>query len=1218
MSKNEAFKKKRMKRFWFVVLLTCICLGGALVWENIYRNYSQEDSLKIFERNLHREELRVDKKLESLDLTKDLSKLKWEREKNVVLVAFQRGLLKYWSDKRVGTPSLYRQLKAGTNLVKINNVYYDVRKRIEGDIELFALLFLKDDYPYTNKYVTNYFNTSFGVDTDNNDGITIYSVYQEDIPSIHNREGQWLFQIKNDSTYKLIPPRFLLLLYLLCLCLLFYAYSLILDCPFSFSVRFLCMLGMLGILLFGRVLMMKYQIPYSLYTFPIFDHKSLGESMIFPVGDLFVTMFCVLYFMYVTLHKMRIEYTNPYLIRYRYLFLTVFVFLAFLYTNFLYYSVHSLIDNTQISLNIARFQNINFFSITAFVTLVLGAMGLIVLVSSSVRYFHHLFSLKEVVWGITLVLTCCVGLCVLSLFSITFLECLFIWILYFLFVLNVYWVRQDVQKSIYILALVVVSAYVIFVTREAEVHREMAVRTEYAAEMMQERDHMFEVRLKEMDRELKEALLLGTMVRTRNARMVDNLIFGNLADLMGFFYSGQVVLYDERSQMSIYKERVVQEGYNRYDELIRAEGKQLEGTNFYHIDRFDGLVTYLGCYVYPYPEGNVYLYLLFNSEMQNTGLGYTQVLARDRDEDKYVNRYPYAYAKYKDGVLLTSKGDYNYYKYLSQFGLRDYKHVNKVSRDGYSHAMIPVGESGMFVVSLNNDVFALYGVNILYAVFLSVIFSLGGIFFRFDKEKRIYLKRETLKRRIKNNFLVLMGILFLVLTVLAVYGNTRSVNRRHEMRVVELSRYVCKELERLDNIDMTYWLRLQNLLREMSNVLWVDINVFNSDGHLMATSQPLIFEKGFEGNLLSPTAYQRVVQDRAVSFVEREHIHKLNYMSAYMPLVLDGGKTYVLNIPYFMKDEELESDIMLLVIIFVNVTLFMMGLAFILSGLVAERITKPLQLVNDKLRFMQESGKNEKILYDKEDEVGELIKEYNVMVDKVDENRQLLTKLEREGAWREMARQIAHEIKNPLTPMKLNLQFLQKAVQGEDVQEIRRRFKDISAVLIEQIDHMSSIATAFSDFSKMSVANNELFCLSTLVENCVKLFEQNVCYLRREITPDVFIYGDSEQVNRMLINLLKNAEQSIPKERQGMIVVVLEVENGRAILSVQDNGVGIPKENQKRISEPNFTTKSGGTGLGLAMSYKIIRNMGGDIFFESEEGIGTVFHVVLEVAKQGK
>lgn len=234
------------------------------------------------------------------------------------------------------------------------------------------------------------------------------------------------------------------------------------------------------------------------------------------------------------------------------------------------------------------------------------------------------------------------------------------------------------------------------------------------------------------------------------------------------------------------------------------------------------------------------------------------------------------------------------------------------------------------------------------------------------------------------------------------------------------------------------------------------------------------------------------------------------------------------------------------------------------------------------------------------------------MVDKVDESIRQLALSERETAWREMARQIAHEIKNPLTPMKLNIQFLLRSLQMEDAEKFKQRFKDVSAMLMEQIDNLAATASAFSDFAKLSVTHNEVLKLDEVLKNCILLFENNVDSIRYKLEPDVRVRADREQLRRVFVNLLKNAEQSIPAGQQGEITVTLQTVGTRAEVRVKDNGCGIPEDIQKKIFEPNFTTKSSGSGLGLAICRRIIENFGGEIGFTTECGVGTEFYIFLD------
>ena len=526
--------------------------------------------------------------------------------------------------------------------------------------------------------------------------------------------------------------------------------------------------------------------------------------------------------------------------------------------------------------------------------------------------------------------------------------------------------------------------------------------------------------------------------------------------------------------------------------------------------------------------------------------------------------------------------------------------------------LIPVDNNSTLVISLHENTFALYYMNVLYAFFVCILLSSYGLFFNVNRN--INFRQGTLRARIKNSIISLIFILFVILTALSIYMNTVSFKGRHNAKAIELLKYVNKELERLPCVDARKCPEVTGRLSDMSELLLIDINIYSRQGKLIATSRPEIFEYGFEGTLVDPEALKQIEKLGVTSYIANGKVGELTYMSAYMPLVLDNGKSYILNIPYFAQNDELNLDIIIMVVITVNIAIVMMVLAFILSGLVAERVTRPLQMLNDKLKKMHVGGKNEKIVYNHADEVGRLVEEYNNMVDKLDESIVQLAKSERESAWREMARQIAHEIKNPLTPMKLNIQFMQRSLQVEDPQEFKQRFKDISTVLIEQIDNMASIASAFSDFAKMPVSQKEVFDISEMVSNAVVLFEKNVDRLIYTIEPDIKVWADKEQVYRVVINVLKNAVQSIPEEREGKVEVSVSRVESKVVIRVKDNGCGIPAELKNKIFEPNFTTKTSGMGLGLAISRRIMESMEGTIEFKSLD-VGTEFIITLEAVR---
>jgi nitrogen fixation/metabolism regulation signal transduction histidine kinase len=286
--------------------------------------------------------------------------------------------------------------------------------------------------------------------------------------------------------------------------------------------------------------------------------------------------------------------------------------------------------------------------------------------------------------------------------------------------------------------------------------------------------------------------------------------------------------------------------------------------------------------------------------------------------------------------------------------------------------------------------------------------------------------------------------------------------------------------------------------------------------------------------------------------------------------------------------------------------------AALLAVFLSRSITNSLTLIADSIRSVQFGKTNSPIQWKNDDEIGWLVKQYNAMLAELEKSAGLLAKSEREGAWREMAKQVAHEIKNPLTPMKLSIQHLQRAIKDNspDIKELTER---ISHRLIEQIDTLSNIATAFSDFAKMPQGELVKIEAAPILVSTVELFNEleNLEIHIHHLVPDSFVKGDKEQLMRVFTNIIKNASQSIPEQQQGIIDIDMLESEEDYVISIKDNGIGIAEEKRSHIFEPNFTTKSSGTGLGLAISKNIVERMGGKIWFETEVGQYSIFYIRL-------
>jgi nitrogen fixation/metabolism regulation signal transduction histidine kinase len=297
------------------------------------------------------------------------------------------------------------------------------------------------------------------------------------------------------------------------------------------------------------------------------------------------------------------------------------------------------------------------------------------------------------------------------------------------------------------------------------------------------------------------------------------------------------------------------------------------------------------------------------------------------------------------------------------------------------------------------------------------------------------------------------------------------------------------------------------------------------------------------------------------------------------------------------------------------VYVFLLLIAGGLAIVAANTVTKALSELGDSLKRLR-LGRNEPIVWKRKDEIGDLVNAYNETIKKLDDSTRLLAQSEREGAWREMAKQVAHEIKNPLTPMKLSIQYLQHSYEANkgNIEPLLNR---VANTLIEQIEALAQIATEFSNFAKMPNAQSEYTSINDLTASVHSLFvtERPDIEMNLDLPhTEYIVFVDRNHVTRVLNNLVKNAIQSIPDDQKGTINISVFMQGDKVVVKVKDNGSGIPVEIREKVFSPNFSTKSSGTGLGLAICKSIIEGFNGDIYFETELGVGTTFYIELPLA----
>lgn len=477
----------------------------------------------------------------------------------------------------------------------------------------------------------------------------------------------------------------------------------------------------------------------------------------------------------------------------------------------------------------------------------------------------------------------------------------------------------------------------------------------------------------------------------------------------------------------------------------------------------------------------------------------------------------------------------------------------------------------------------------------------------------------SLQIRIFLSMIVLIIVASMLLVTISIFQFKNEAKQFHQERL-DRKEDAIKENINYVLTNTTYPLTPNNLslifkdkIHELSDIHNLEINIYSLDGKLLKSSK-----SNFSIDPVAPPIPKYIIK-LVQSSIEKRYVDIKNIdgkkkRSSYSLIKDDKFKPLgILNLPYVEDDSYYQTELQNFLIRLAQVYSFMLLVAFAVAYFLSSYITKSLKTISDKLSETSLNQKNEKIVLEANSkEINLLIKAYNAMVDELEESALKLAQSEREEAWQEMAKQVAHEIKNPLTPMRLTVQSFQRKFDPNDP-NLKQKLNDYSETLIQQIDTMSSVASAFSNFASMPAQQNETLNVVDVVELTMDIFNEEYIHFKAE-EEEIISKIDRTQLIRIITNLVKNAIQAIPENQENKAVCVnIKKVSGNVIITVADNGSGIGTENFNRIFEPKFTTKSSGMGLGLSIIKNIIENYNGTITFDSQKGKGTTFKVSLPI-----
>lgn len=595
-------------------------------------------------------------------------------------------------------------------------------------------------------------------------------------------------------------------------------------------------------------------------------------------------------------------------------------------------------------------------------------------------------------------------------------------------------------------------------------------------------------------------------------------------------------------------------------------------------------------------------------------IGFPRLLISDKT-NVFEALSEYSIAKYLNNKLIRNEGEAEYPKDIRTFTSWRGRGIHWVETEDMSHVIYKSTDRNALVLSKSKTNF----MDSVTAISFLVI-AYGFLFLVF----RITVNRSPGKTFELSSLATRIQLVMIILVVLSLIGfsigSGTFIQSQYDRNSKDIIRQKLRSLhlEALNKRALFYANPEQHRALEDQLISWArtyqtDINFYQPQGFLIASSRQKLYNIGLLGEEMQPEAIRAMKFKGKSESILKETIGNLGFYSAYIPLNDSKGNLLgYINVQHFAQQGEFENQLQSFFVAILNVVMFLLVLSIVGAVFVSGWITKPLRMIRKSVSNVAFGQHNAHIQYQSNDEIGALVAEYNKKLTELDEAALKLAQNEREGAWREMAKQVAHEIKNPLTPMKLSVQHLQRVFDPNDPSSAEKIHK-VSTALIEQIEALTGIANAFSNFAKLPQPIMADVDLVDVLKNVIGLFENNSDAHVQLINnySSLSIRADKEMLIRVFNNIITNGIQAVAIGTLAEIEVNVAIYNNRIHVNITDNGSGISAEQANTIFEPYFTTKTTGTGLGLAMVKQIVESHNGEISIARTDATGTTILVTL-------
>ena len=765
-----------------------------------------------------------------------------------------------------------------------------------------------------------------------------------------------------------------------------------------------------------------------------------------------------------------------------------------------------------------------------------------------------------------------------------------------------------------ILFAVICSAYFTIISSQLGFRKETDRVTVWANRLSVDRDLSLEIQLRSVEESIAYDQLISALSYLESTEgMIQNRI-------------SEYYLHRARQSYNL-QVRIVRDndiaGLSYFNSLLRTGTPIAYGSRFIFLTDSNGRNSYAGLFRFYTPDKGVSRIILsIESNSNREDRGYESILGRfSKPGDINIPSY-YSYAKYKDSRLMSYKGNFPYpthYDHNEKGYLTD-RNREVARSQGYVHFMNLVNEDEFIIISRPQRGGLVYFISFSY-----LCLALSGILsiFASSRNKKKVFKSNYFRKRI-NTILLISSILILIsmtaISILFVYKrNEENMHNLMTSRITTIQAFVERQARTAKSWQDLNTPEFTAQLENIGNTTKSDITIYTPGGKVFKSTTPEVFERMIMGSRLDEEAYRNIRDLHQRFFIHRETVTDYSYWALYAPVFNDNGQMIaIISVPYTDSDFDFRREAFFHGALIFNIFLLLLIGSLLFSTREVSALFSPLIEMGKKMNAA-DINNLQYIIYKREDEISSLVDAYNRMVKDLSESTVKLAQAERDNAWSQMARQVAHEIKNPLTPIKLQIQRLIR-LKEKNNPAWEERFDEVSAVVLEHIDILTETANEFSTFAKLYSEDPVLINLDKTLKDQLLIFDNRenirIEYIGLE---EAFVMAPKPQLIRVFVNLITNAIQAVEIQQkegavqaEGRVFIGLRnsTREGYYDITFEDNGPGVSEENLGKLFTPNFTTKSSGTGLGLAICRNIIQKCEGEIRYQRSFALGGAAFIV--------